>query len=142
MKFAEWAKKLPDSIDFIDYWYNLFLSKTKHAIETEPMDNINAFWINRWRNDFEKYVDGYKPVPGEGYSRDERGWFAQYMQGLVYGLQTPGDVIAKHFGKPVFEAVIDDFFRGHCCSMDWFVRNFVDEYGFPPGASQITKLHM
>jgi len=46
-KLGLWAEELEDDIDFVDYWHNLMLSKTKSRIDNFD-DRINAFWISRF----------------------------------------------------------------------------------------------
>ena len=142
LKFYCWAEQLPNDVDFIDYWYNLFLSKTKAQIESSIADNINAFHWTRWQEDFEEYTDGYQPQPGDGYSADMRQWFGQYMQCLVYGLDTPSRQIAEHYGKEVFLATMEDWFRYHTFGVDQFIQNFAERFGLPPGVSQLVTLHL
>ena len=142
MKFYIWAERLPDKIDFIDYWYNLFLSKTKAQIESSPADNINAFHWTRWREDFEEFTDGYEPLPGESYSSNMRQWFGQYMQFLVYGLDTPSKIIAEHYGKGVFFDTMEDWFRYHTFGVDQFIQTFTETYGLPPGVTRLVDLYM
>ena len=142
LKFQDWAENLPDDVDFIDYWYNIFLSKTKEGIEESMLNNINAFWWNRWRNDFEKYVDGYVPVTGDGINPDIRNWVAQYMQYLVYALQVPSKRIAEFYGKKVFDAVAKMYSKYHCYGVDYFVNSFVSEFGLPPEVTEITSVGM
>jgi len=142
IKFQDWAENLPDDIDFADYWYNLFLSKTKEKIEESPLNNINAFWWNRWKNDFEIYVDGYTPVPGDGANPHVRNWAAQYMQYLVYALQVPSKTIAKFYGKRTFEAILGMYPKYHCYGADYFVNSFADEFGLPPEVENINSIGM
>lgn len=142
LKFQSWAERLPDDVDFIDYWYNLFLSKTKERIESSLADNINAFYWTRWREDFEEFTDGYKPLQGEGYSPDMRQWFGQYMQFLVYGLDTPSRKTADHYGIEVFRDTMENWFRFHTFGVDQFIQSFTETYGLPPDVTQLVDLHM
>ena len=142
LKFGGWAESLPDDIDFLDYWYNLFLSKTKAQIESSILDNINAFHWTRWREEFEEYIDGYKPIPGNGYDSEIRLWFGEYMQYLVYGLDTPSFKIASHYKKDVFQSVFDDWFVYHTFGVDQFIENFTERFGLPPGVNSLVALHM
>lgn len=131
LKFYTWAERLPDEIDFVDYWYNLFLSETKARIESSIADNINAFHWTRWREDFEIYVDGYKPLDGVGYTPAIRQWFAQYMQFLVYALDAPSKQIAEHYGKSVFQDTVGDWFQYHTFGTNKFVQDFTEKHGMP-----------
>jgi len=80
-KLAAWAEyRLSDDIDFIDYWYSLFLSETKIEIDEPELGNRASFGVFRWKNDFEIYYDKYKPKAGEGFYGEERCYFATYMQ--------------------------------------------------------------
>ena len=142
LKFYAWAERLPDNIDFIDYWYNLYLSKTKARIESSLADNINAFHWTRWQEDFEVFTDGYKPLPGHGYTANMRQWFGQYMQFLVYGLDTPSRLLAEHYGKDVFLDTMEDWFKYHTFGADQFVQNFAEKYGTPGSVTGIVELHM
>jgi hypothetical protein len=89
LKLGDWAEELPNDIDFLDYWFNLFLSETKTYLDEPDKGNLASFWVNRWKNDFETYVDKYTRIPGEGFGAEMQQWFARYMQYLVYALQTP-----------------------------------------------------
>ncbi|MCL2158995.1 MAG: hypothetical protein FWH48_06285 [Oscillospiraceae bacterium] len=140
LKFQDWAENLPDDADFVDYWYNLFLSQTKEKIEESMLNNINAFWWNRWRNDFETYVDAYVPISGNGQTPDIRNWFAQYMQYLVYALQLPSKKIAEFYGKGAFEAVAKMYPKHHCYGADYFVNSFIGEFGLPPEVASVTPV--
>ena len=140
-KFASWAENLPDNVDFIDYWYNLFLSQTKKRIECNLMDNINAFHWTRWREDFEEYVDMYTPINGNGFSANTRQWFGFAMQCLVYNLQMTSIQIADFYGKDIFCSVVDDWFKYHTYGIDQFAENFVERFGVPDYI-EISKLHM
>lgn len=147
LKFGSWAGSLPETIDFTDYWYNLFLSETKAMIESSPMNKINAFHWTRWQEDFERE---YIPVAGDSdtsatedyevISRS-REWFACYMQYLVYALQMPSKVIARFYGKEVFISVMSGWRRYHTFGVDHFVAVFADKYGLPAGC-HIMELNM
>jgi len=140
-KMASWAEHLPEDIDFIDYWYNLFLSKTKARIESDPMDNINAFYWNRWKNDFEIYVDKYDPIPGNGRHAEERFFFGWYMQYVVYALRTPSCRIAEYYGKDVFQKVLDGWFKYHTFGSNLFMVHFSDNFGLPPEVTEVFRLN-
>ena len=136
LKFGGWAKSIPDSIDFVDYWFNLFLSKTKAQIEEHKANTINAFHWTRWKEDFESFVDMYQPFDGvEVYYELERSWFARYMQYLVCGLQLPSAEIARWYGKDQFREIIRNWFRYHTFGGNLFVEYVISEHGgLPPGA--------
>jgi hypothetical protein len=139
-KFQDWAQKLPDDVDFTDYWYNLFLSETKEKIEESMLNNINAFWWNRWKNDFEIYVDGYMPKPGDSINPDVRNWAAQYLQYLLYALQVPSKRIAEFYGKKTFGAIAKMYPKYHCYGADYFVNSFAGEFGLPPEVTDIKSV--
>ena len=141
-KFSHWAGRLPETIDFIDYWYHFFLSKTKEKIESDPMHHINAFHWTRWQEDFEDFVDRYTPRPGEAYSEEERSWFAAYMQYLVYAMQLLSRNIAEHYGKDVFTNVMGNWFQYHCFGVDQFITRFVEKYGLPTEVTEVKELRM
>lgn len=141
LKLGDWASNLPEDIDFIDYWYNLSLSKTKAQIESDPTHKINAFHWTRWKEDFEEFVDKYEIKPGEAYEPDEREWFALYMQYLVYGLQMSGKQIAEHYGKNVFVAMMNGWYRYHTFGVDLFIETFAEKFGLPEN-TQIHALNM
>jgi len=141
LKFGSWASELPDDVDFIDYWFNLFLSQTKALIDSNPMHKINAFHWTRWQEDFEQFVDGYKPTHGASFSADQREWFACYMQYVVYGLQLTAKQIAEHYGKDVFLDVMRGFSRYHTFGVDLFVETFAGKFGLPSGRT-VHALYM
>ena len=93
-KLSEWSEALPETIDFIDYWYNFCLSDTKSWIETYIGNKINAFDWTRWQNDFEVFSEMYRPIQGESFSGEERSWFAAFTQYLVYAFQTCSKTLA------------------------------------------------
>ena len=105
-KLGNWAEALSDDTDFLDYWYNLFLSETKYKIEKNIVNKINAFHWTRWQEDFEEFVDGYIPQNGTGFASDVRGWFAKYMQYLVFAFQIPGKEIASFYSKDIFGKIL------------------------------------
>ena len=141
-KLSAWARDLSDNIDFIDYWYNLYLSHTKHQIEESIMNKINAFHWTRWQEDFEEYVDHYKPITGDGYFAQEREWFAMYMQYLVYAFQMPSRGLASYYGKDVFHGIMSKWFKYHTFGVDLFVEHIVTDFGKPPATPYIVRLHM
>ena len=142
LKLGDWAANLDDDIDFIDYWYNLSLSRTKHDIESDIMNSINAFHWNRWKEDFEAFVDGYRVVVGEGYSASQREWFAMYTQYLVYAFQVSSGFIAKHYGKDIYCGIMADWFKYHTFGIDQFVENIVIRHGLPSGVPSVQRLGM
>ena len=135
-KLGQWAEELPDTIDFLDYWYNLFLSETKIYIDEPDSGTLASFWINRWKRDFEEYTDKYTPKQGEGFSGEERSWFAQYAQYLVYELQTPSKDICSLYGKAMFEWLMKHYNKFHCFGTNLFMDYFIDEWGLPPGVTK------
>ena len=136
-KLAAWAESLRDDVDFIDYWYHLSLSSTKAKIEESVANNINAFFWTRWQEDFEDYFDQYLPIPGNGYSRDIRYWFAYAMQCVVYGFQLSSREIALFYGKSGYKAILDQWFKYHTFSIDLFIDHLTIELGMPDGASRL-----
>jgi hypothetical protein len=142
IKLGDWAANLDDDIDFIDYWFHLSLSQTKYKIESDIMNNINAFHWNRWKEDFEIFVDGYAIVKGEGYSAPEREWFAMYVQYLVYAFQVSSRFLAEYYGKPVFRDIMKDWFKYHTFGVDQFVERIIIKHGLPAGVSSVEKLCM
>ena len=141
LKLGDWAANLDDGIDFIDYWYHLSLSGTKHDIESDFMNKINAFHWNRWKEDFEVFVDGYKIIPGEGFSSHEREWFAMYTQYLVYAFQLSSSFLARHYGKETYREIMDDWFKYHTFGVDHFVESITEKHGLPPGA-EVVRIGM
>ena len=141
-KFAAWARNLPDNIDFIDYWYNLSLSETKHKIEEHPANKINAFHWTRWQEDFEQYVDSYVPIiSDELFYYQEREWFAMNMQYLVYAFQVPSREIASYYSKDLHREIFFDWHKYHTFGVDQFVENIVIKYGQPLVSKHIILLH-
>ena len=133
-KLTAWAENyLTDDTDFIDYWFNLFRSKTKIFIDEPDEGNLASFGVNRWKNDFEIYVDKYMPKKGTGFYGEERCYFAAYSQYLIYELQTPSQVIAELYGKPMFEWLMAHYNRFHCFGSNLFIQYFVEEWGLPSG---------
>ena len=140
-KLGAWAKSLSDEVDFIDYWYNLFLSETKYKIEESIMNNINSFHWTRWQEDFEEFVDKYKPITGtENFYANEREWFAVYMQYLIYAFQIPGKNIALFYGKDVFKDIISDWHKYHTFGADQFVENITEKYGLSPEVTSVKPI--
>jgi len=131
IKFYNWAESLSDDTDFVDYWYNLFLSETKRKIESGISCNINAFHWRRWKNDFEIYVDKYAPKKGDSYFPELRSWYAHYMQCLLYTLQISSKEIADFYGEQIFDDVTKMFYKYHCYGIDYFVGSFIEKYGSP-----------
>ena len=142
LKLGDWAANLADDIDFIDYWFNLSISQTKHEIESDIMNNINAFHWTRWKEDFEEFIDGYRPIGGEGFSSVEREWFAMYTQYLVYAFQSSSSYIAKHYGIDTFREIMADWFRFHTFGVDQFVENIVATHGLPIDVDTVHRLGM
>lgn len=142
LKLGDWAANLSENIDFIDYWYNLSLSRTKHEIESDILNKINAFHWTRWKEDFEEYTDGYHTVLGEGYSAPQREWFAMYSQYLVYAFQVPSRLLAEHYGMDTFREIMGNWFKYHTFGVDQFVENIVMEHGLPPGVTSVQRLEM
>ena len=139
-KLSSWAESLSNEIDFIDYWYNLSLSKTKSDIDSDVMNKINAFAWTIWQENFEEYVDGYTPIKGEGYDLDNRSFFGRYMQYLVYAFQLPSKTIAEHYGIEVYRNIMLGMPKYHTMGSDSFVENIVDKYGMPPNVLKIEAI--
>ena len=142
LKLGDWAANLPDDIDFIDYWYHLSLSATKSEIESNYMNNINAFHWTRWKEDFEEFADGYRIVAGEGFSAAEREWFAMNMQYLVYAFQVSSSFLAKHYGKCTYRNIMDNWFKYHTFGVDQFVESITAKHGLPPGVTTVDRIGM
>ena len=140
LKLGDWAGNLADDTDFIDYWYNLSLSKTKFEIETDFMNRINAFHWSRWKEDFEEFTDGYQVVCGEGYSASMREWFAMYTQYLVYAFQVSSRDLARHYDKAIYRDIMYDWFKYHTFGVDQFVENIVMKYGLPSGVITVSRV--
>ena len=136
-KLSSWAESLPDNNDFIDYWYNLALSKTKADSDSDKMHKINAFSWTIWQENFEVYVDGYVPREGEGFNSDNRSFFGRYMQYLVYAFQLPSRTIAEFYGKDVYGKIMLGMPKYHTMGSDSFVENIVEKFGAPPGVARI-----
>ena len=136
-KLSSWAESLSDNIDFIDYWYNLALSKTKADSDRDVMHRINSFYWTIWQENFEVYVDGYVPLKGEGYDPDNRSFFGRYMQYLVYAFQLPSRNIAEFYGKDIYASIMRGMPRYHTMGSDSFVESIVEKYGAPTGVSRI-----
>ena len=126
-KFANWAGSLADDACFIDYWYNLFLSQTKERIESNPLNNINAFWWTRWKEDFEVFVDKYRPIKGNGYDADIRHWFAACMQEVVNQSNLSSKDIAKKYGKKGFANMIKYWHHYQPMFGEEFVQKFLNQ---------------
>jgi len=134
MKLSQWAEyRIQDDTDFIDYWYNLFLSESKKAIDEPETGNLASFGVARWKNEFEIYVDKYTPIHGMGFFGEERCYLATYAQYLVYELQTPSKVIAELYGKPMLGWMMEHYNRFHTFGSNLFMQYFTDEWGLPPG---------
>ena len=142
LKLGDWAANLDDNIDFIDYWFHLSLSRTKYKIESDIMNNINAFHWTRWKEDFEVFIDGYSIVEGEGYCTSQREWFAMYTQYMVYAFQASSASLAEHYGEGAYREIMGDWFKYHTFGVDQFVENIVIKYGLPPGVSSVQRLGM
>ena len=142
LKLGDWAANLADDIDFIDYWYHLSMSRTKHEIESDFMNKINAFHWTRWKEDFEEFTDGYQTLSGEGYSSAEREWFAMYTQYLVYAYQSSSSALASHYGIGTYHDIMGNWHKYHTFGVDQFAENIAAKYGLPPGVAAAVKLAM
>ena len=142
IKLGDWAANLEDDIDFIDYWHHLSLSRTKYKIESDIMNNINAFHWTRWKEDFEVFTDGYHILAGEGYSASQREWFAMYTQYLVYAFQVPSSFLAEYYGEDTYRDIMANWFKYHTFGVDQFVENIVIKHGLPSGVSSVQRLGM
>ena len=142
LKLAHWAEELDDSIDFIDYWYNLALSKTKWLIESDMANRINAFHWTRWKEDFEQFEEKYDPKYGNGYSGAERSYFAMYSQYLVYSLQLYSKELAEYYGKSGFQKLMDCYNQYHCIGSNLFADKFAEKFGLPAGVEKIVYINL
>ena len=139
-KYICWVEELADNIDFIDYWYNFYLSDTKRKLdEGKNEDNILSFWCNRWREDFEEYVDQYSPIEGEGYSAG-RMFFVYYTDYLITGLHTTSKQIAEHYGKEAFQWIMENEPVLHTIGSNLFLEYFVEQFGLPPNATTVHPI--
>ena len=138
LKFKNWAENLPESTDFIDYWFNLFKSPVKEKIDLHPWSNINCFWWVRWQDILEEM---YTPVKGESFCVADRGWFAMYMQYLIIALQLPPAEIAGFYGKDVFSQIIKSCNKYHTMSVYLFVEHVRMRHGLPPNVI-VQKVNM
>jgi len=136
-KLAEWARRIPDDRDFLDYWYNLFLSDVKCGIDDKEVDNSTSFWLTRWREDFE---ESYTPIKGEGFFDYERAWFATYAQYLVCEFQTPSKTLAGHYGLVMFKWLMGRYAEFHTIGTNLFIDYFMDEWGMPPNVAQPARI--
>lgn len=127
-KLSDWAESLSGDIDFLDYWYHLSISDIKHSIEVSILNKINAFEWTRWQEDFEEV---YRPIPGEGYDKELRFWFADFSQMLVYALQISSKDIAICYGKDGFAKILDKWYQYHTFGTDHAVSRFVEDFGMP-----------
>jgi len=135
-KLSRWAESLPDNVDLVDYWYNLFLSETLFQITDHPMNNINAFGETRWREDFETFVDRYIPKQGNGYDGEIRYWYAWYLIQLVYAFQLSPKEIANHYGRSMFEDFPNNWYQYHTFGCKLYLEKFVEKYGWPEGVTE------
>lgn len=135
-KLSRWAESLPDNVDFVDYWYNLFLSETLFQITAHPMNSINAFGETRWQEDFETFVDKYTPKQGEGYDGEIRYWYAWYLIQLVYAFQLSPKEIANHYGRSMFEDFHNNWYQYHTFGCKLYLEKFVEKYGWPGGVAE------
>ncbi|MDR2569093.1 MAG: hypothetical protein LBD23_02185 [Oscillospiraceae bacterium] len=139
-KLSRWAENLPDNIDFIDYWYNLALSKTKADSDSNVMHKINSFNYTIWQENYEEFIDGYTPIIGEGYDLDSRAFFGRYIQYLMYAFQLSGKEIAEYYGKEIYRKIMLGMPKYHTMGSDAFVEDIVKKYGIPPGVTKIETI--
>ncbi|MCL1877405.1 MAG: hypothetical protein FWF80_00965 [Defluviitaleaceae bacterium] len=137
VKLETMARRLPDDIDIVDYWYNFFKSKIKEEIDNPELNTTTSYSHTRWRTDFEKI---YTPVKGKGYKDYERGFLAQFSQYLILEFQTPGKAIAEHYGKKIFEWIIESESSLHTIGTNLFMQYVAEEWGFPPNVSQFARI--
>ena len=142
IKLGDWAIELPDDIDFIDYWYNLALSKTKWEIESNFMNSINAFHWTLWQDRFEELTDGYNRKSGEGFCCSEREWFAHYTQYLVYAFQMSSKELAEYYGLQFYVDLMRGWGKYHILGVDQFVHVVGEDYGLPTRVEEIVLLDM
>jgi hypothetical protein len=136
MKLETMARRLPNDIDIIDYWYNFFLSKIKGEIDNPNLNTTTSYSQTRWRTDFEKT---YTPITGKGYEPNERGFLAQFSQYLVLEFQTPSKTIAQHYGKEIFKWLIEREPTFHTIGTKLFIQYVAEEWGFPPNHQKRQK---
>ena len=131
-KLARLAEKLDSSLDFVDYWYSFMKSKTKERIDDWD-DNINSFWINRWKANFEKYEDKYIPKEGNGHEDWEREAVASVTQNMVYAFQITSKEIIDFYGKGLIICIIKNADRFDHYGPRGVLRDVVTELGLPQG---------
>jgi hypothetical protein len=136
-KLAEWARRIPDDCDFLDYWFNFFKSDVKCGIDDKEVDNSTSFWLTRWREDFEEI---YTPIYGNGFFDYERAWFAMYAQYLVYEFQTPSKVLAEHYGFDMFMWLMERYAEFHTIGTNLFIDYFIEEWGLPQNVKRPTRI--
>ena len=132
-KLQRWAEELDNSIDFADYWHNFMLSETKARIDDFD-DNINAFWVNRWIEDFEEFQDKYQPQPGEGYKSYEREDVVRIVQDLQFVMQVSSKDLAEHYGSDLIKYIIERLPDYESYRDDDVIKNIVENLGIPYGA--------
>ena len=133
-KLGLWAEELEDDIDFADYWHNLMLSKTKSKIDNFD-DQINAFWVSRWKEDFEEFEDKYTPKEGEGYLDYEKEMVAIATQYLVYAYQISSRELAEFYGINLVTHIIENTGRYEFYEAEDVVRDIVKNLGVPHGVN-------
>ena len=131
IKYSMWLNGLPKNTDILDYWYNLFLSETKACID-EDIDNMQAFWYNRWIEDFLEYRDSYKPIVTEEPNKVDGTYLAYYTDYLVSALNIPSREIVSHYGKESFQWIADEYYKLHTFGENLFIELFIEEFGLPP----------
>jgi hypothetical protein len=131
------ARRLPNDIDIVDYWYNFFKSQIKAEIDNPDLNTITSYSQTRWRTDFEK---NYTPLKGKAYEDYERGFLAQFSQYLVLEFQTPSNTIVEHYGKQIFAWFIERESSLHSIGTNLFMQYVTEEWGFPPNVTQSARI--
>ena len=142
-KMGQMAEELADihgdNFDFVDYWYNWFLSPIKDEIDKDLMLGINALWISTWRKRFERT---YTVIIGDALHAEERYWFGSYMEGLVFAFRCSPKVIGEYYGISTFRELAFGYPMYHCMGYDAFVKRVVKYYGKPDCVNKIEALHL
>ena len=132
------TETLGENFDFIDYWYNFFLSDLKDEIDRHIMRGINALWCNIWQEDFEA---GYAVKAGDPLTAARRYWFASYMEGLVFAFRCSPNIIARFYGLDVFAEIAKGYPMYHCMGYDAFVQEIAELYGKPASVNAVERLN-
>ena len=141
-KMGQMAENLSVSVggnfDFVDYWFNFFLSNVKDEIDKHFLLGINALWYSIWQ---EKFEECYFIKDGDPLTGPERYWFASYMEGLVFSFRCSPKIIAQYYGLDGFRRIAEGYQMFHCMGYDAFVQEIITEYGKPDAVERVEALH-